>query len=1427
MKSRIFLLLILLGWSIQNKAQSDYLTPENGYLVQDLVSDYMFSSFEVNNGTLYGFDINGIHAFNAETGELLYTEAKPASYNAQPSFMKVDAVSEYLWMGFTKSDHSDDRIYRFKLSDKSWEHMATFPANFDIEFINDYILISGLNAFSWGDPNGIWLLDLSGNNSHTKIIETGGSSAGLAVDESGNLYYASYSMFNDNFIYKWNSSDVLNVISGVSGHMDLTDATILAGLPAGAFDCDIDDENNLVFNCNDFTNGGFVGIWNGTEGNGENYTSTCTTSEWMTFVKAIGNVHSSGKFYTMAYAKPVAEIKKEIDYQITLENPITDIRKVKNSPSFHFDISSVFAYEGGDLSYEITSNTNESIILAYTNDSEIHLMPLENQSGTASITVTASHGDKNLSDTFEVTLFDYNYEDGTFIVNEDWFGHDEGSVNFFTNEGDFVYRAYRRENNGEKLGVTTQYATTFGEHIILMSKQGNRLVVANRQTLVKEAVFTNIGGDGRDCIGVDENTAYIGTSNGIRKFNLNTLTLGDFIPNISGETGKMIQAEKYVFAINGNNIKIIENHEVIETISGAAFTGIARSKDGNVWVSASSQLYKISPYTLESEIIELPDGSGVAGSSFNAGSLSASTTENSLYWSKDNGWLGSKTIFKYEIGDITSLNSPFATLSDDWVLYGAGLRVHPVSNQVFVSAKKDGWGNNSKYNKLFVLNGETGTIETEQELEEYFWFPALPLMVDKYAPVLSEEINITAQVNQEDVQVDLFDYISDMDNIQAGIEFEIIELSNDDIITASINDHLLDISLIEDSFGDVEIGIHAVSNGKPLDFEVNVTVNELNYTIELVNPITDLRKPKNLNDFTIDLSNVFQYDGGELSYEVTTNSNASLINTNIDGSVLHISASENQLGSATLEVTANHENQEASNEFDIVIFDYNYEDGVFIVNEDWFGHDDGTVNFFTNEGDFVYRAYRNENPGETLGTTTQFATTFADHIFFMSKQGNRLVVVNRQSLIKEAVFTEIGGDGRAFVGVNPEKAYVGTSNGVRILNLNDLSLGNFIPGFSGETGCMLQAEQYVFIINGNKVHILENDEIVESISGSAFAGITRSVDGNVWVGAGTQLLKISPYTLEYEAIDLPNGMTISGSNGVWNAGSLCASNTENALFWCEAGSWGSSQLIYKYEIDDMSSLDDVFHTLPDDWVTYGAGLRVHPVDNHIYITAKKDGWGDNSKFNKLFVVNAETANVETSANLEEYFWFPALPLMADKYAPELSEEISIEKDMNSANIQINLFNYVSDVDNLKEAIEFEITQMSSSDIISAEINDHELEISFLQDAFGDVTIQMQAISNGKVLNFEANVQVNELIGTSSETLTAISCSPNPFNNQLFIETQNNTEYEVEIFSINGQLVHKELITGTTYLDLSSLDKGSYLLKLISKEETYTQKVIKN
>lgn len=49
-----------------------------------------------------------------------------------------------------------------------------------------------------------------------------------------------------------------------------------------------------------------------------------------------------------------------------------------------------------------------------------------------------------------------------------------------------------------------------------------------------------------------------------------------------------------------------------------------------------------------------------------------------------------------------------------------------------------------------------------------------------------------------------------------------------------------------------------------------------------------------------------------------------------------------------------------------------YENGFFILNEGWFGHDNGSVSFLNNEDNFSYRTYQAANPGMELGTTSEY-----------------------------------------------------------------------------------------------------------------------------------------------------------------------------------------------------------------------------------------------------------------------------------------------------------------------------------------------------------------------------------------------------------------------------------------------------------------------
>ena len=174
---------------------------------------------------------------------------------------------------------------------------------------------------------------------------------------------------------------------------------------------------------------------------------------------------------------------------------------------------------------------------------------------------------------------DMDYSQGTFIVNEDWYGHQNSTVNFLTQDGEWHYRVFQTENPGHELGCTTQFGTIYGDKFYLVSKQerdpgakitGSRFAVCDAKTMkvIKEFKYIaqNAEGksiaDGRSYLPVDEHKGYIGTSNGIWIYDSDKMAIGKQIegsgnPNADGygelyyaQIGTMVRANDLVFAVH-------------------------------------------------------------------------------------------------------------------------------------------------------------------------------------------------------------------------------------------------------------------------------------------------------------------------------------------------------------------------------------------------------------------------------------------------------------------------------------------------------------------------------------------------------------------------------------------------------------------------------------------------------------------------------------------------------------------------------------------------------------------------------------------------------------------------------------------------------------------------------------------------------------
>lgn len=321
-----------------------------------------------------------------------------------------------------------------------------------------------------------------------------------------------------------------------------------------------------------------------------------------------------------------------------------------------------------------------------------------------------------------------------------------------------------------------------------------------------------------------------------------------------------------------------------------------------------------------------------------------------------------------------------------------------------------------------------------------------------------------------------------------------------------------------------------------------------------------------------------------------------------------------------------------------------FENGFFLVNEGWFGHGPGDVNFYRNGEDSVYQdVFQRTNPGKTLGTTTDYGAIYNNKMYLVSKQG-AFVVADPGTMKETGRIDQLPAAGNSFCGINNSTGLIGTADGVYPVNLQTLAVGSKLAGVTGQVGGIIKAEAYVLVMSQSQgiVALNNTDLSVAKVLGPADVGFARTPDGTVWAARDNMLFAINANNLKMDTVTVP--FPVYGSWGAWNAGMLSASTIENAVFIGKTNSWGAGgREVYKYAAGNPNSLNTPFVTIPDGREMYGAGVRYNPGNNTIVITDMKSGYGDNYKNNTLYIYDASNGGLKKSVNFTGFF-FPAMPL---------------------------------------------------------------------------------------------------------------------------------------------------------------------------------------
>lgn len=448
---------------------------------------------------------------------------------------------------------------------------------------------------------------------------------------------------------------------------------------------------------------------------------------------------------------------------------------------------------------------------------------------------------------------------------------------------------------------------------------------------------------------------------------------------------------------------------------------------------------------------------------------------------------------------------------------------------------------------------------------------------------------------------------------------------------------------------------------------------------------------------------------------------------------------------------------------------FDYTKGAFVVNEDWFGHRNSAVTFLSNDGKWNYKAI------EEIGATACFGTFYGNKFYAIAKQakdpsasvtGGRITICNGTTMgivnQIENIDAAKGADGRSFLGVDEHKAYVSTSNGIYVLDLNTEEItgevtmdGNSIVG---ECGNMVRKDDRVYAVSFSKGICVINPETneVENVISGSFGSIVMSKDGNLWVSlfqdreyAG--LAKLNLEEEKVEKLSLPEGIgnpVCTYLWGAWTPDALCASAKENAIYWTSVSGW-STYTVFKYDIDQQkfTKFIDLSAEEGNTWSIYGCSFRIDPVTDNAYTTLA-DGYTNNYKVRKydnkgnLLAEYAMEPDVEAS---KRNYWFPGMFVFPDTEDPVWNKLAQQTVEVGST-VTLDLADKVTDADNMDAAIVKSISKVSNDNVL-ATMEGGKLVIEGKKA--GNTTITLKANSNGIIATTTLSVKVDEATGISN------------------------------------------------------------------------------
>ena len=417
---------------------------------------------------------------------------------------------------------------------------------------------------------------------------------------------------------------------------------------------------------------------------------------------------------------------------------------------------------------------------------------------------------------------DLTFTSGILFVNEDRYGPNQGSINYYNYDYDEMeYNVYALVNPSTKLGVTTQQGQLYGGRLFLVSKQangneasgstlGSRLAVLDASTLKQQASMLRFGQsadsvyDGRCYCAVGPDKGYIATSAGIFVLNVDAMTTtgpiagtqssarGDYNSLYYGQCGDMVRFGQYVYAVQqGVGLHVIDPtaDTVVTTLPFPHIVTVFVTAGGNLFVANNSrEIYdfgtgpyvanftSIDPVTHEVlEVYEPGETHGALSSwgAWRARMLCVDPVSEKVYYYYDE-FQNHISCYDFSTREFTDhfIDLPEAA-EVNWDgtrnhqgLYASAISFDPHTGDMVVQTLEAApmyAYEIFNHNWVLFYDAATRTLKRQVRLMDAYWFPAMAVYPDVELPTVTIADHTIAQGGE--AVISLLEAVDDADNM--------------------------------------------------------------------------------------------------------------------------------------------------------------------------------------------------------------------------------------------------------------------------------------------------------------------------------------------------------------------------------------------------------------------------------------------------------------------------------------------------------------------------------------------------------------------------------------------------------------------------------------------------------------------------------------